>query len=89
MAMSFAEGWGGGPNEIMQLEIVRLCSSFVYDSIIIHCVEVILLLAAELATVVLLLDAEQNRVTILLDTELRRVRLVFDVELTKLCYIIC
>ena len=65
----------------MQLERVRLCSSFSYHSIIIHCVEVILLLAAELTTVVLLLGAEQKKLTILLDIELRRVRLVLDVEL--------
>jgi hypothetical protein len=71
----------GGPNDIMQLERVRLCSSFAYHSIIIHCVEVILLLVAELTTVVLLLGAEQKKVTILLDIELRRVRLVLDVEL--------
>jgi len=75
----------GGPNDIMRLERVRLCSSFAYRSIIIHCVEVILLLVAKLTTVVLLLDAEQKRVTILLDIELRKVSLVLDVELAKLC----
>ena len=77
----------GGPNDIMQMESVRLCSSFACHSVKIHCVEVILLLDAELATVVLLLDAEKKGVTILLDTELRRVRLVLDVELAKFfCY---
>lgn len=75
----------GGPNDIMQLERVRLCSSFDYRSIIIYCVEVILLLVAELTTVVLFLDAEQKRVAILLDIELRRVSLVLYVELAKLC----
>jgi len=68
----------------MQLERVRLCSSFASHSTIIFCMEVILLLVAELRTVVLLLDAEHKTVTILLDTELRRVRLVLDVELEKL-----
>jgi hypothetical protein len=75
----------GGPNDMMKLESVRLCSSFAYHSIIKHCVEVILLWAAELTTVVLVLAAEQKGVAILLHIELRRVRLVLDVELAELC----